>query len=202
MKLFTHSNDYLSVALRMNGVQKRINVHKLVAEAFIPNPENLPCIDHINTIRTDNRVENLRWVTHKENMNNPITKQKMIESGRKKVFTDEHKKKISEALKGENAPLYGKNHTEESKKKMSEAKKGKYIGSKNPRAKRVYCNKIVYGSILECAEFYDVKQKNMSNWLNGRYNMPQKFKDLGLRWATEEDINMYQIYNENIKQGE
>lgn len=54
-----------------------IYVHKLVAEAFIPNPEGKPCIDHINTNRSDNRVENLRWVTYKENNANKITKSKM-----------------------------------------------------------------------------------------------------------------------------
>lgn len=49
-------------------------VHRAVAELFIPNPDNKPCIDHINTDRTDNRVENLRWVSHKENSNNPLSK--------------------------------------------------------------------------------------------------------------------------------
>lgn len=42
-------------------------IHRLVAMAFIPNPDNKPCIDHINGDRLDNRVENLRWVTYSEN---------------------------------------------------------------------------------------------------------------------------------------
>lgn len=65
----SNSHGYLSV--RIDRVYKR--VHRIVAETFIPNPEGKPFIDHINTIRTDNRVENLRWCTCKENSNNPLT---------------------------------------------------------------------------------------------------------------------------------
>ena len=72
-------NNNLRVTL-YNRTKKRFLVHRVVAEAFMPNPYNKPEIDHINTIRTDNRVENLRWVTHTENMNNPITHTKSINS--------------------------------------------------------------------------------------------------------------------------
>lgn len=68
---------YYQILLFKGGKMKCIRVHQLVARAFIPNPENKPCIDHINAIKTDNRVENLRWCTYKENSNNPITKPKL-----------------------------------------------------------------------------------------------------------------------------
>lgn len=74
IKPYTTYKGYLRLRLCKNGKAKQFQIHRLVAQAFIPNPENKPYIDHINTDRTDNRVENLRWVTNKENCNNPISK--------------------------------------------------------------------------------------------------------------------------------
>ena len=52
---------------------KKYRLHRAVAELFIPNPNHLPCVDHINTIRTDNRVSNLKWCSQRDNCNNPIS---------------------------------------------------------------------------------------------------------------------------------
>lgn len=64
------SRGYKNVTLTQNGIRKSFTVHRLVAQAFIPNLENKPYIDHINRNRLDNSAENLRWCTAKENNDN------------------------------------------------------------------------------------------------------------------------------------
>ena len=102
VRLFNGSHsDYIHIA-----------VHRLVAFAF---PEI--CgeysdglqVDHLNTIRNDNRAINLRWTTPSQNRMNPITNEKFVESN-----------------SGEKHWMYGKKHSEESKMKMSESHKGKH----------------------------------------------------------------------------
>lgn len=73
LKPHPNGEGYPCVVLSKNSNQKTHRVHRLVAQAFIPNIDNKPCVDHINRNKLDNRVENLRWVTNQENMNNPLT---------------------------------------------------------------------------------------------------------------------------------
>lgn len=78
-------DGYELVNLKKEGKHKPGKVHRIVAEAFIPNPENKPYIDHINGIRYDNRVENLRWCTQKENLNFEIARKNISDSSKIKV---------------------------------------------------------------------------------------------------------------------
>jgi len=67
-KLHSWDGDYIRTTLYKNGIKKHIKLHRLVGQLFIPNPKNLPQINHKNGIRYDNKVENLEWCTNSENI--------------------------------------------------------------------------------------------------------------------------------------
>lgn len=87
LKAWNNRYGYPLVDIGKKTTQK---VHRLVAEHYIPNPHNLPQVDHINRIRSDNDVSNLRWVSNIDNANN---KSKIItnKSGHSNVYYDKSK---------------------------------------------------------------------------------------------------------------
>lgn len=129
MKPHVDKKGYCRIHLS-NGrkCQKSLSVHRLVYEIFVGEiPEGLE-IDHINAIRDDNRLENLRVVTHKENANNPITRKRRSEctkGERNPMFGRRHSEEAKQKISLINT---GRHHTEESKRKLSEA----FSGEKNP----------------------------------------------------------------------
>lgn len=66
--LKVHNKGYKHIELVKNGKRKSHLVHRLVAEAFLPNPNNYPVVNHIDEVKTNNNVENLEWCTLSQNM--------------------------------------------------------------------------------------------------------------------------------------
>lgn len=86
LKPYMHGKGYFRVILSNSQNQTKFLVHRLVAEAFIPNPLNLPQVNHKNEIKTDNRVENLEWCDNKYNCNYGILKKENSKRGRREVL--------------------------------------------------------------------------------------------------------------------
>jgi hypothetical protein len=81
-----HYKGYLQVHLRVHGTDITAKTHRLVAEAFIPNPNNLPQVNHINGDKTDNRVDNLEWCTQNENMKHAYENGLKVGKGKKHIL--------------------------------------------------------------------------------------------------------------------
>ena len=89
LKLTKNKYGYMQVGLSKYNSNKTLQLHSLVAKAFIPNTLNKRTVNHINAIKTDNRVENLEWMTTLENMQHAWNKglmDKSIERKHKKVL--------------------------------------------------------------------------------------------------------------------
>ena len=90
LKLGINNKGYLFVGLCKNGKVKTFQVHRLVATMFIPNPDNLPVVNHKNETKTDNRAENLEWCTNKYNANYGTRNERASEAMKGKYTGDKH----------------------------------------------------------------------------------------------------------------
>lgn len=156
LKQYTDKCGYNFLILSENGKRKNYFVHRSVAMTFIPNPNNLPQVNHKDENKANNCVDNLEWCSRKYNMNYGTRNER-----------------ASKRMCGENNPNYGKTFSEETKKKMSETRKGK----DNPNAKPIlmYDREGNFIKRFECArdtnEYFGKKNadSNVSMCLTGRY---------------------------------
>ena len=132
LRLSKTNNRYIRVSLCKNGIKTGLTVHRLVAEAFLPNPDNLPEVNHKDEDKTNNRVENLEWCDHKYNMNygtrNIRAKETAIKNGYytglskeeyRKKYRDKNKEKIREKQRGY-MKEYNKNYYEKNREEIRE----------------------------------------------------------------------------------
>ena len=98
LKPLINNSGYHQVRLNKDGKYYMKCIHKLVAEAFIPNPNNYNEVDHVDTDLNNNTVSNLRWCNRLINNNNPLTKQHRSEAAKGKVQSEETKNKRSKLM--------------------------------------------------------------------------------------------------------
>ena len=99
-----HKNGYLFVDLFVTSkIHKVLSVHRLIAKAFIPNPKNLPCVNHKDENPSNNSVDNLEWCTHKYNSNYGTCIERRVahtdySSEIRKITSSENGKKLSKPV--------------------------------------------------------------------------------------------------------
>lgn len=108
-------NAYLTVTLCKEGKCKPILLHRLVAEAFLPNPDNLPCVNHKDENPKNNCVDNLEWCTYAYNNSYGTRNERISKSSKGKP-----------GMVGQLNPNYGKHPTIETRIKMSESAKRRF----------------------------------------------------------------------------
>ena len=122
---FHTKTKHLGVTLCKDKKYKRFQIHRLVAQAFIPNPLNLPCINHKDEDPTNNYEENLEWCDYEYNNQYSAHKHKgkiPWNKGKKvKPFTEEHKRNMSNSHKGTKLST-------KTKEKISNSLKSYYMG--------------------------------------------------------------------------
>lgn len=158
LKECVDSNGYPCVVLSKNSISGRKAIHRILMEAFVDNPEKKPHIDHIDTNIKNYNLSNLRWVTPKENANNPITKKK----NKTNPHTPEARKKRMETRK--------RNKSVSSPKEIHQyTKNGEYVRSYESLAEASRVTGIQEGCIRVARDSFYQKKGNVYEKTGGGF---------------------------------
>lgn len=159
-----NGRGYKNVGLNKDGLLRTVYVHRLVAQAFIPNYYDLPQVNHIDEDPSNNHVDNLEWCTNEYNSNYGNHNLNLSKAHSGKILTEEHKKNIGKATKERwkdeeyrgkiIASKKGSKHSEETKRKMSDS----------AAKKRVRCIETgeEFDSMREAGERYNRNPTNLT----------------------------------------
>ena len=153
LSILNRGGGYKSVNLSINNKAKSYNIHRLIAETFIPNNENKPTVNHKDGNKENNSIDNLEWATYSENNKHA------------------HDKKLNVPKKGVEHHFYGK------RGKMCHNKGRKH--NKPLGAAKIIINKengIFYLSIKEAAESVGLKRTTLGAMLSGQNKNYTNFK--------------------------
>lgn len=141
LKIKYKNNGYAFVCFSRNNSLKYFHVHRLVAQAFIPNPENKPTVNHIDGVKSNNKLSNLEWNTFSENALHSFKS-----LGRKGTNTEKYGKESPLSKPIENYSLISNKTIEEFDSAMCVQRKYKFNAAKICRvARKLYGNKTAYG---------------------------------------------------------
>lgn len=168
LKLGIEKRGYKHVTLYKNNKRKIFKVHRLVAQAFISNPNNYPCVNHKDENPSNNHVSNLEFCTVAYNNSYGTRLERMSAKNKGRKLSKEHKQKLSEA------------------------QIGKYAGAKNPAARKVMClnNGMIFDTVKEAANWSSSSRSSIAKQIKGKQKTAGKDPVTGerLQWEYLENI--------------
>ena len=177
LKPLVNKHGYLHVGLHKNGKIKNYLVHRLVAEAFIQNPNNYPQVNHKDENPSNNFVNNLEYCDAKYNSNYGTRNERVAEKMKGKHRSEETKIKMSEAHKGKTTWMKGKHLSDEHKRKISKkltnGKKSKLVLQMDKNTNKVIAE---FPSAMEVQRQLGYNQGNISECCNGKRNTAGGYK--------------------------
>ena len=169
LKPIDNGDGHLKISMTNDkGVKKKCFIHRLIAKSFIPNPNNFEYIHHINHNPKDNRIENLEWIS-------PEKHTSIHNKGNKnflgKHHTEDYKQKMSNRMKGDKNPMYGK-----------ERPKGSGVQPKRVFQYTLDGNLVrIWKSTMDCNEKYE--RRAVSKCCNNKYIREGNNIYKGYRWS-------------------
>ena len=176
LKPVDNGHGYLKVCLYKNGKSKQAYLHRLTAEAYIPNPDNLPQVNHKDENKTHNYINNLEWISAKENTNYGAGIQKQISAREKAVYCIELEKEFKSITEAAKELGLHKSHISKCCRDIQKTTGSYHFNFVNQETfdksskQGIYCVELdrFFKSQLEAAEMLNISKHSINYCINGK----------------------------------